>query len=32
VVATARCVAGLRRVPTLSGLRQTPFVGVDELE
>ena len=25
-VATARCVARLRRVPALTGLRQTPFV------
>jgi hypothetical protein len=32
MVATARCVAGLRGVPTLPGLRQTPFVGVNELE
>ena len=32
MVATARCVAGLRGVPTLPGLRQAAFIGVDELE
>jgi hypothetical protein len=32
MVATARCVAGWHGVPTLPGFRQTPFIGVDELE
>jgi hypothetical protein len=32
MVATARCVGERRGVPTLPMLRQTPFVGVDELE
>jgi hypothetical protein len=32
MVATARCVARWRGVPTLRGLRQTSFIGIDELE
>ena len=32
MVATARCVAGLLRVPTLPGLWEPSFIGVDELE
>ena len=31
-MATARCVAGLHGVLALPGLRQTPFIGVDELK
>ncbi len=31
-MATAGCAAGLRAVATLPGLRQTPFIGVDELK
>jgi hypothetical protein len=32
MVATARCVAKLRGVPTLPRLRQAPFIGVNKLE